>query len=90
MNAEQAIEAPRFQTRHLVSSFDNHAMNPGDLILDERIPQSVEDDLAKRGHKIEVHSKWNSGAAPVLIKVTPAGVLEVGADPWGYRSMRAW
>jgi len=90
MNAEQAIEAPRFQTRHLVSSFDNHAMNPGDLILDERIPQAVEDDLAKRGHKIEVHSKWNSGAAPVLIKVTPAGVLEVGADPWGYRSMRAW
>jgi gamma-glutamyltranspeptidase/glutathione hydrolase len=90
MNAEQAIEAPRFQTRHLVSSFDNHAMNPGDLILDERIPQSVEDDLAKRGHKIEVHSKWNSGAAPVLIKITPAGVLEVGADPWGYRSMRAW
>ena len=37
MNAEQAIEAPRFQTRHLVSSFDNHAMNPGDLLLDERI-----------------------------------------------------
>ncbi len=38
MNSEQAIEAPRFQTRHLVSSFDNHAMNPGDLLLDERIP----------------------------------------------------
>lgn len=90
MNAETAIEWPRFQTRHLVSSFDNHAMSPGDLILDERIPQAVEDDLAKRGHRIEVHSRWNSGAAPVLIKVTPAGVLEVGADPWGYRSMRAW
>ncbi len=90
MNAEQAIEAPRFQTRHLVSSFDNHAMNPGDLLLDERIPQSVADDLAKRGHKVETRSRWNSGAAPVLIKITPAGVLEVGADPWGYRSMRAW
>ena len=38
MNAQTAIEAPRFQTRHLVSSFDNHAMNRGDLLLDERIP----------------------------------------------------
>ena len=38
MNAESAIEAPRFQTRHLVSSFDNHAWNRGDLLLDERYP----------------------------------------------------
>jgi hypothetical protein len=39
---------------------------------------------------VETRSRWNSGAAPVLIKITPAGVLEVGADPWGYRSMHAW
>ncbi len=38
MNAQEAVEAPRFQTRHLVSSFDNHAWNRGDLLLDERIP----------------------------------------------------
>ncbi|HVW85365.1 MAG TPA: gamma-glutamyltransferase [Bryobacteraceae bacterium] len=90
MNSEQAIEAPRFQTRHLVSSFDNHAMNPGDLLLDERISEAVAQDLAQRGHKVERRSRWNSGAAPVLIKVTPSNVMEVGADPWGYRSMRAW
>jgi len=89
MSAEQAIEAPRFQTRHLVSSFDNHAMNPGDLLLDERTPPTVMEDLAQRGHKIETRSRWNSGAAPVLIKVTPGGVFEAGADPWGFRSMRA-
>ena len=89
MNAEQAIEAPRFQTRHLVSSFDNHAMNPGDLLLDERIPPASMEDLATSGHKMETRSRWNSGAAPVLIRVTPAGVIEAGADPWGYRSMRA-
>jgi gamma-glutamyltranspeptidase / glutathione hydrolase len=90
MNSEQAIEAPRFQTRHLVSSFDNHAMNPGDLLLDERVPPPVMEDLIKRGHKVETRSRWNSGAAPVLIRVTPGGVIEAGADPWGYRSMRAW
>jgi hypothetical protein len=50
----------------------------------------VETELALRGHKVEIHSRWNSGAAPVFIRITPGGVLEAGADPWGYRSMRAW
>jgi gamma-glutamyltranspeptidase/glutathione hydrolase len=90
MNAEQAIEAPRFQTRHLVSSFDNHAMNPGDLLLDDRISPRVMQDLSARGHKVETRPRTDSGAAPVLIKVTPAGVFEAGADPWYNRQMQAW
>ena len=52
MNAEAAVEAPRFQTRHLVSSFDNHAWNRGDLLLDERIPAATAAELAARGHKV--------------------------------------
>ncbi|MCL4401818.1 MAG: gamma-glutamyltransferase family protein [Acidobacteria bacterium] len=90
MNAEQAVEAPRFQTRHLVSSFDNHAMSPGDLLLDERIPPSVAAALAARHHKLEMRSRYSSGAAPVLIRLTPGGVIEAGADPYGYRSAKAW
>jgi gamma-glutamyltranspeptidase/glutathione hydrolase len=90
MNAEAAIEAPRFETRHLVSSFDNHAMNPGDLQLDERTLPTVQQDLASRGHKITVRSRYSSGSAPGLVRMTPDGVLEAGADPWGYRSMAAW
>jgi len=90
MNSEQAIESPRFQTRHLVSSFDNHAMNPGDLLLDDRIPGSVMKDLAARGHKIDTRPKTNSGAAPTMIRLTPGGVLEAGADPWFNRQMQAW
>ncbi|HEY4088020.1 MAG TPA: gamma-glutamyltransferase, partial [Bryobacteraceae bacterium] len=90
MNSEQAIESPRFQTRHLVSSFDNHAMNPGDLLLDDRIPGSVMKDLAARGHKIDTRPKTNSGAAPTMIRLTSGGVLEAGADPWFNRQMQAW
>lgn len=89
-NAQQAVEAPRFQTRHLVSSFDNHAMNPGDLQLDDRTSPAVIQDLANRGHKIGTRTRWQSGSAPGLVRVTPGGVIEAGADPWGYRSMRAW
>lgn len=90
MNAEQAIEAPRFQTRHLVSSFDNHAMSPGDLLLDERISSEVGTELAERHHRVGIRSRWASGAAPVLIRVTPEGVIEAGADPYAYREARAW
>lgn len=89
-NAQAAVEAPRFQTRHLVSSFDNHAWNIGDLLLDERIPSSVAEELAARGHKIGIRSRWASGAAPVLIRVTPDGVIEAGADPYGYRVAHAY
>lgn len=90
MNAQQAIEAPRFQTKHLVSSFDNHAMNPGELTLDERILPPVVGDLAARGHKVRQSSRYNSGSAPVMIRITPNGVIEAGADPFMPRSARAW
>ena len=90
MNAENAVEAPRFQTRHLVSSFDNHAMSRGDLILDERIPAQIQNELAERGHKVSSRTRWASGAAPVMIRMLPNGVIEAGADPYGFRAAAAW
>jgi gamma-glutamyltranspeptidase/glutathione hydrolase len=90
MNAQNAVEFPRFQTRHLVSSFDNHAWNLGDLLLDERYPQNVAQQLMQRGHKVEIRSRYNNGAAPVVIKVLPDGVIEAGADPFYNRSAHAY
>jgi gamma-glutamyltranspeptidase / glutathione hydrolase len=90
MNSQTAIEAPRFQTRHLVSSFDNHAMNRGDLLLDERISQPVFAELTERGHRTGSRSRWNSGSHPVMIRMLENGVIEAGVDPWGYRSAQAW
>ena len=90
MNAQSAVEAPRFQTRHLVSSFDNHAMNPGDLILDERISAQVLNELAAKGHVTSSTPRFANGAAPIMIRVMPDGVIEAGADPYGYRASRAW
>ena len=90
MNAEQAVEAPRFQTEHLVSSFDNHAMSPGLLLIDERIPAAVVAELQKRNHKVEIRTRYSSGAAPVLVRMTPTGLIEAGADPYYFRSSQAW
>lgn len=90
MNAQTALEAPRFQTRHMVSSFDNHAMSPGDLMLDDRTPQSVASDLTQRGHQTSTRSRWSSGSAPTMIRYAATGTIEAGADPYGYRAARAW
>jgi gamma-glutamyltranspeptidase/glutathione hydrolase len=90
MNAQQAVEAPRFQTEHLVSSFDNHAMSPGTLLLDERVPAAVVAELQKRRHLVEVRTRYASGAAPVLVRLTPSGLIEAGADPYYFRSSQAW
>jgi gamma-glutamyltranspeptidase/glutathione hydrolase len=90
LNAQAALEAPRYQTRHLVSSYDNHAWNRGDLILDERIPQVTMADLAERGHHTSIHSRYANGAAPVMIKILPSGIIEAGADPFYNRSAHAW
>jgi gamma-glutamyltranspeptidase/glutathione hydrolase len=90
MNAEQAVEAPRFQTEHLVSSFDNHAMSPGTLLLDDRTPPNVVAELQKRHHLVEMRNRYQSGAAPVLIRMIPGGLIEAGADPYYFRSAQAW
>jgi gamma-glutamyltranspeptidase/glutathione hydrolase len=89
-NAQEAVEAPRFQSEHLVSSFDNHAMHPGLLLLDERIPPAVAADLKKRGHIVEIRSRYDSGSAPVMIRLLPNGVVEAGADPFYRRVAQAW
>jgi len=89
-NPQAAVEAPRLQTRHLVASFDDHAMDPNKLLLDERVPQSVLQRLLEMGHDIERRSRWDSGSAPTALRVLPNGVIEAGADPYAFRYADAW
>jgi gamma-glutamyltranspeptidase/glutathione hydrolase len=90
MNPQNAVEAPRFQSEHLVMSFDNHGMSPGKLLLDERTPQAVVTELEKRHHVIEMRSRYMSGSAPVMIWSHPNGLIEAGADPFYFRASQAW
>jgi len=90
MNAENAVEAPRFQTEHLVASFDNHAMSPGSLLLDDRTAPAVVTELKNRHHVVEMRTRYASGAAPVMILLYSGGMIEAGADPYYFRSAQAW
>jgi gamma-glutamyltranspeptidase/glutathione hydrolase len=91
MNVQEAVEAPRFQTLHLVSSFDDHRFNPGVLNLEDRILKPILDDLAARGHKVEVQTAWGNPSAPTVIRFySESGVIEAGADPRRGRYAIAW
>jgi gamma-glutamyltranspeptidase/glutathione hydrolase len=83
MDSAQAVEAPRFQTRHMLSSFDNHAAGRNELQIDERVKRATMIDLVGRGHKVYTNSKYSSGASPVLLRMLPNGSIEAGSDPYG-------
>lgn len=91
MNVQEAVEAPRFQTLHLVSSFDDHRFNAGVLNMEDRIDKSVADSLTSRGHKLEVQRAWGNPSAPTVIMFkADSGAIEAGADPRRGRYALAW
>ena len=89
-NPQAAVEAPRFQSKHFVASFDDHAMEPNVLLLDERMPSFVFDELDALGHQVEMRRARNSGSAPTAVKVLRNGVIEAGADPYAFRYAAGW
>jgi gamma-glutamyltranspeptidase/glutathione hydrolase len=80
MSPQEAVEAPRFQTEHLYSSFDFHGFYPGKLNLERRIPQATVDRLTAMGHKVTVVGDWANASAPTVIRIS-GGVLHGAADP---------
>ncbi len=91
MNPQEAVEAPRFDTQHYVSSFDNHEFLAGVLNVESRIPADVIHQLGSRGHKLKIQSAWGTGSSPtVIIYDVKSGVISGGADPRRGRYAIAW
>ena len=80
MGAQQAVEAPRFQTEHFYNSFATHEFVPGRVSLERRIEPSASEGLRALGHQIDMRSEWSNASAPVLILMKD-GVIDGGADP---------
>ena len=80
MHAQDAVEAPRFQTEHFYSSFAQKEFQAGLVNLESRFPRATMEALRAKGHKIVVKGDWSNGSAPTVIRIE-GGVLEGGADP---------
>ncbi len=91
MTPQEAVEAPRFDTQHYVSSFDNHEFRAGVLNVESRIPAEVIAALEARGHKMKTQTAWGTGSAPTVIMYdVKSGVISGGADPRRGRYAVAW
>ena len=91
MNPQEAVEAPRFNSEAMYSTFDDHSDQPLVLDVEKRVDPAVLDALRARGHKLVIGSDWSNPTAPTMIEYEPAtGVSSGGADIRGHRYALAW
>jgi gamma-glutamyltranspeptidase / glutathione hydrolase len=91
MEIQRAIEAPRINSLHPFSSFDNHESEAGVLEIEDRVPQGVRDELTARGHKLKVLGAYGMSTGVVAVGVNPqTGTLRGGADPRRERYIFGW
>ncbi len=91
MDLQVAIEAPRFNSNHPHSSFDNHESVTGQLEIESRIPPKIMADLLARGHDLKVLGPYSMSTGVVAVGVNPkTGTLRGGADPRRERYVFGW
>ena len=91
MDLQRAIEAPRINSLHPFSSFDDHESLPGVLEIESRVPEVVRQELLARGHKLRVLGPLGMSTGVVVVGVNPAtGTLRGGADVRRERYVFGW
>ena len=91
MNPEEAVEAPRFNSEAMYSTFDDHSDQPLVLDVETRIGEPILASLRERGHKLVMQGEWGNPTAPTMVEYDAAtGVIKAGADVRGHRYALAW
>jgi len=91
MDVQAAIEAPRVNSLHPVSSFDNHRPRPGVLEVESTLAPAVVEELRARGHELLIRLPFGISTGVVAAGVDPVtGRLRGGADLRRERAIVAW
>jgi len=91
MDVQAAIDAPRVNSLHPFSSFDNHRAQPGVLEVETSLPPAVLNELRARGHVLVPRTPFGISTGIVAAGVDPAtGQLRGGADLRRERAIVAW
>jgi gamma-glutamyltranspeptidase / glutathione hydrolase len=74
MNIQQALEAPRFTKLTFAGC---------DVEIEDRVPQSIRDSLAQRGHQIELRGDYSAdmGGGQAVLRDFSSGVNFGASDP---------
>jgi len=83
MDVQDAIDAPRVTSHSFPSSFAPYNYYPGYVSLEGRIPESLQQDLERRGHHPDRNPDYtrNAAAVEVIVAEPKPGFLRAGADP---------
>jgi gamma-glutamyltranspeptidase/glutathione hydrolase len=82
MDLQEALDAPTVHTTHFPGSFYPHESHPGEMRAESRIPADVCDDLAARGHIVNLDGPWSHGQVTAVARERN-GVVSGAASPRG-------
>ncbi|HEX6075721.1 MAG TPA: gamma-glutamyltransferase [Micromonosporaceae bacterium] len=83
LDPQAAIDAPNVHTTSLPSSFYPRQMEPGGLVVEDRIGPEVIARLSRLGHRVQVSEPWSLGRMCVVARDPETGVLSAAANPRG-------
>ena len=78
---QAVIDAPMFHTNHFPSSFYPREAHPGELVVEDRLPASVLDELRERGHRLTLSGGWTLGRLSAVAR--EGQLLKAAANPRG-------
>jgi gamma-glutamyltranspeptidase/glutathione hydrolase len=81
LNLQEAIDAPEWETQHLISSFVPRSVKPRSLVVESRFGDTVIAELRRRGHEVTVAEPWSLGRVSAVAR--EAGQLLAAANPRG-------
>ncbi len=81
MNAQEAVDAPRWQ--HLIAPGESAGIEgyTGTLQLESRFDDGTIEGLRSKGHEVAAITPYGHGSAVQLLRVLENGTYEFGSDP---------
>ncbi len=86
-NLQEVIDAPMFHTNHFPSSFYPREAHPGELVVEDRLPEPVLAELRERGHRLTLSGGWTLGRLSAVAR--EGTVLKAAANPRGAQGYAA-
>lgn len=81
MNIQLSLDQPTIHINHMPGSFWPHAVYPGRVHAEPRIPTDTLEELRDRGHEIIVSKPWSHGRCLAIRYNPDTGVMYGGASP---------
>ncbi|GAA3777219.1 gamma-glutamyltransferase [Plantactinospora mayteni] len=80
---QEAIDAPGWHTASLPASFYPREMEPGVLVVEDRLDRDVLAALRAYGHEVRLSDPWSLGRLCAVARDPGTGLLSAGANPRG-------